>query len=190
MVHPCLSRKWWTGSVCVECGGSGGLEQTKLVGFPTNILSPWFSYFYLGRWMAGFSVIYISIAIGLYSLDFGDTSLVYANIVNLLARVVYATHFISSYFGSRYAGDLLRWRDVVPTLRIIILSMLSSFIIHYHGHKQDISGTVKANNRIALLNISVVTHIGLGSLLALICVITWWMSSGRLLVKSGRAKME
>jgi oligosaccharide translocation protein RFT1 len=140
--------------------------------------------------MAGFSTIYISTAIGLYALGFGDKSLVYANIINLLARIVYALHFTSSYFAFRHAGDLLRWKDMMPTPRLILASMLSSLVIHYYGRKRDIYGIVKAGGRTALLNRSVVTHVVLGCLLALICVTIWWMSSGRFLVPSRRAKTE
>jgi oligosaccharide translocation protein RFT1 len=142
------------------------------------------------RWMAGFSTVYISTAIGLYALGFGDKSLVYANIINLLARIVYALHFTSSYFAFRHAGDLLRWKDMMPTPRLILASMLSSLVIHYYGRKRDIYGIVKAGGRTALLNRSVVTHVVLGCLLALICVTIWWMSSGRFLVPSRRAKTE
>jgi len=142
------------------------------------------------RWMAGFSIVYISTAIGLYVLGFGDKSLVYANIINLLARIVYALHFTSSYFKSRHAGDFLRWKDTVPTPRLILASLLSSFVIHYHGRKRDISGIVKASGRTVLLDISVVLHVVLGCLSALICVGIWWISSGRFLVPSRRAKTE
>ncbi|KIM90067.1 hypothetical protein PILCRDRAFT_2299 [Piloderma croceum F 1598] len=142
------------------------------------------------RWMAGFSIIYISTAIGLYAQGFGDTSLVYANIINLSGRIVYALQFISSYFRSHHAGHLLRWKDIMPLPRLIFLAVLSSFVIHYHGHKRDISGIVKAGGKTALLDISVVTHVGLGGGLALISITIWWMSSGRLLVPSRHAKIE
>lgn len=140
--------------------------------------------------MAGFSIIYISAAIGLYVQGFGDTSLVYANIINLSGRIVYALQFISSYFRSHHAGNLLRWKDIMPLPRLIFLAVLSSFVVHYHGHKRDISGIVKAGGKRALLDISVVTHVGLGGGLALICIIIWWMSSGRILVPSRHAKTE
>jgi oligosaccharide translocation protein RFT1 len=140
--------------------------------------------------MAGFSIIYISTAIGLYAQGLGDTSLVYANIINLSGRIVYALHFILCYFGSRNSGDLLRWKNIVPTPRLIVLSILSVFVIHYHEHKRNIFGIVEAGGRSVLLNITVVTHVGLGGFLALICITVWWMSSGRFTVPSRRAKTE
>jgi oligosaccharide translocation protein RFT1 len=140
--------------------------------------------------MGGFSIIYISTAIALYTQGFGDTSLVYANIINLSGRIVYALHFVSQYYRARHSGDLLRWIDIMPSLPLTLLSVSSSFVIHYQGHKRDISGIVKAGGRKALLNIAVVTHVGLGGLLALICITIWWMSSGRFLVPSRHAKTD
>lgn len=142
------------------------------------------------RWMAGFSTIYISAAITLYALGFGDTSLVYANIINLSARIVYSLYFISSYFRFHQIGNLLTWKKLMPSLQLILFSLLSTFIIQYHAHKRDISSIVDAGGRAALLNIAVMTHVGLGGLLALTCIFTWWISSGRFLISACRAKTE
>ncbi|KIK09519.1 hypothetical protein K443DRAFT_644720 [Laccaria amethystina LaAM-08-1] len=51
------------------------------------------------RWMIGFSVVYISTAIFLYSLDIGDASLVYANVINLSARILYCLAFVMQFFA-------------------------------------------------------------------------------------------
>jgi oligosaccharide translocation protein RFT1 len=142
------------------------------------------------RWMAGFSTIYISAAITLYALGFGDASLVYANTINLSARIVYSLHFISSYFRFHQTGNILTWKKLMPSLQLILFSLLSTFIIKYHAHKRDISNIVSAGGRIALLNIPVMTHVGLGGLLALVCIFTWWISSGRFLIPARRVKTE
>lgn len=140
--------------------------------------------------MAGFSIIYLFTAFELYTLGFGDTSLVYANIINLLARIGYALCFISSYFGSRGAVGLLRWKEVLPTPPLILSSILSTFVIHYYGQQWGIPDIVKAGGRMALLNIFVVMHVGLGGSLALICTTIWWIRSGCFLVSSDRMKIE
>ena len=140
--------------------------------------------------MAAFSVIYISAAISLYALDFGDISLVYASIINLSARIVYSLNFISSYFRFHQTGNLLAWKKSMPSLQLILFSLLSTFIIKYHAHKRDISSIVSARGRIALLNIPVMMHVGLGCLLALICIFTWWISSGRFLIPARRVKTD
>jgi len=142
------------------------------------------------RWMAGFSTIYISAAIALYAMGFGDRSLVYANIINLSARIFYCLHFISYYFRSRRAGDLFLWKDLTPSPRLILLSVLSTFVIQYHQQKRDISRIIQVDGRTALLNVFVLTHVGLGGLLALVCITVWWMSFGFGLSRRDHSKMQ
>lgn len=138
--------------------------------------------------MAGFSTIFILTTIGLYALGLGDASLVYANIINLSARIAYSLHFISSYFKYYNAGELLRWQDIIPS-RSLIASLLISFsMIHYHERRWDILGNAGEQN--AFLNVTVLMHIGLGGLLGLTCVAIWWFHSGRYLISYYRMKAE
>ncbi|KAF9054290.1 Rft protein-domain-containing protein [Panaeolus papilionaceus] len=51
------------------------------------------------RWMVLFSTLYIGSAIVLYRAGFGDASLVYANIINLSARIAYCINFAQSFFN-------------------------------------------------------------------------------------------
>jgi len=163
---------------------NGGLESfVASVALPKDLSRQ-------SRWMAGFSTIYISIAIGLYALGFGDASLVYANIVNLSARIVYSLHFVSSYFKSCKAGDLLRWKDVVPSRSLIASSLVSFLMIHYDERKRKIHMIVNAGGQKALLSVPILMHIGLGGILGLTCVAIWWFSSGRFLISSYRLKVE
>lgn len=140
--------------------------------------------------MAGFSIIFITAAIGLYALGLGDASLVYANIINLSARIAYSLHFISSYFKSHHAGELLRWKNVIPSRYVIASSLVSLLIIHYHERKWNISAVVDPGGHLVFLCIPVLMHIGLGGLLCLICVAIWWYISGRYLVSYFRVKAE
>lgn len=142
------------------------------------------------RWMAVFSVIYICTAIVLYRIGFGDTSLVYANIINLTARIAYALHYISSYFRSRKANDLLRWREAVPKWWFCFLLLVSYFTIYLHERKWGILAITKAGDKSVLLRTDVMTHVGLGGALGLLCLMTWWIFVGRSLVPSHRQKTE
>ena len=54
-----------------------------------------------GRWMAVFSVIFVLAAYLLNQLGFGDSGLVYANVLNMFLRVVYCWMFAKRYFGKR-----------------------------------------------------------------------------------------
>lgn len=50
-------------------------------------------------WMVVFSCIYLSVAIlCIRVLGFGTASLVIANCINMVARIIYSTNFINDYF--------------------------------------------------------------------------------------------
>ena len=53
------------------------------------------------RWMIGFSLIFVLAAYLFNRLGFGDSGLVYANVLNLFLRVVYCWMFAKRYFGER-----------------------------------------------------------------------------------------
>jgi len=53
------------------------------------------------RWMIGFSIIFVFAAYLFNQLGFGDSGLVYANVLNLFLRVVYCWTFVRRYFGER-----------------------------------------------------------------------------------------
>ena len=53
------------------------------------------------RWMMVFSVVFVFAAYLLNQLGFGDSGLVYANVLNLSLRVVYCWAFARSYFEER-----------------------------------------------------------------------------------------
>lgn len=142
------------------------------------------------RWMAAFSTIYIITSIVLYRLGFGDTSLVYANIANLSARIMYCLRFISSYFGSRQAGHLIRWRDMAPSTALIASSLLSWCLIQYSATAFGISRLIQLGGRAAILKIFVIMHVVLGGILAVSCLTIWWFTSGRPSLRSHRIKRE
>ena len=53
------------------------------------------------RWMIGFSIIFVFAAYLFNQLGFGDSGLVYANVLNLCLRAVYCWIFAKRYFGER-----------------------------------------------------------------------------------------
>jgi len=142
------------------------------------------------RWMAAFSTIFITTTISLYALGFGDVSLVYANIINLSARIAYSLRFIFSYFKSHNAEELLRWKDTIPSRSLIASSSISFLMIHYHERRWNIFAVVNTGTQMDLMSVPVLMHIGLGVLLGLTCVAIWWCLSGRYLVSYYRVKAE
>lgn len=136
--------------------------------------------------MAVFSVVFISAAVTLYVFGFGDSSLVYANILNLSARIIYALRFTSAYFHYHRCDDILTWKNVMPRKRLLLVSSLSSLAIFLNNSRSNVSGIVAAGGRGALLEFPVIMHIGLGGALALTCMTVWWSSSASVLAKIKR----
>ena len=188
LVYTGLSHQRRLGGFCFQCGQSNRLGRTKQVNYLHYELLR--SLTFLVRWMAAFSTIYILASIILYRLGFGDTSLVYANIANLLARIMYCLRFISSYFRSRQAGHLIHWRSMAPGAALIGSSLLSWCLVQYSANAFSITKLIRLGGRTAVLNIFVIMHVILGGMLAVSCLAVWWFTSGRYLLHSHRIKGE
>lgn len=140
--------------------------------------------------MAVFSATYILAAIVLYGLHLGDASLVYANIINLSVRIIYSAHFITSFFAGRGARHVLHWKRVIPTGPVWLIAGVSTVLIRTAERRLDTLTVIANGGRKALVTMPVLTYVGLGGFLALTCLGTWWMSSGRYLDMSRRSKTE
>lgn len=144
----------------------------------------------LRRWMLAFSVIYILSATALYNMGFGDTSLVYANIVNLTARIWYTATFIVAYFGKRVKSHQLGFANVVPGWTFSGMVGLSFLVISRNEARQHLVEQVQRLGRSAFLSTPVLGHVALGGGLGLLCVGVWWITEGRQLVARERIKAE
>jgi oligosaccharide translocation protein RFT1 len=126
------------------------------------------------RWMAGFSLVYISAALIFYRCGLGDASLVYANMINLSARIAYCWYFISSYFRSRGASSVLMWKDAIPQQEVLVVSAFSKVVIWCSEKMMNIDTE--------LLDIRIALHVLFGAVLGATCLGTWWMFSGRFVI--------
>lgn len=131
------------------------------------------------RWMVAFSLAFVAAAISLYRFGFGDASLVYANIVNLCARIVYAVWFAKSFFSSRGSKCLISVGRALPSLPLVLVSFAMWGAVVFDGKRRDVENVVSVEGRRSLLNVDVVQHVGIGSALAVVWLSYWWMSSGR-----------
>ena len=144
----------------------------------------------LRRWMLAFSVIYILSASALYNLGFGDTSLVYANIANLTARIWYTATFIVVYFGKRTKSHQLSFANVVPGWKFSGTVALSFLAISLNEARQHLAEEVQRVGRRALFSTRVLSHVTLGGGLGLVCVGLWWITEGKRLVVRERIRAE
>lgn len=129
--------------------------------------------------MVIFSLVFIAATISFYRLGFGDASLVYANIVNLSARIVFAVLFAKSFFARKGARGLISFRRALPSLSLVLGSIAMWGTIIYDGRRRDVEKVVSVEGRRSLLHASVMQHVGIGSALAVVWLSFWWMFSGR-----------
>ncbi|KZT64272.1 Rft-1-domain-containing protein [Daedalea quercina L-15889] len=72
------------------------------------------------RWLFAFSLGFVLVAAGLAKgAGLGDAGLVWANVVNLLCRALYAWTFALRFFRQRGRQDVLAWRTAVPPLPVL-----------------------------------------------------------------------
>jgi len=134
--------------------------------------------------MVFFSAIYIIAAVGLYATGLGDVSLVYANIVNLSARIFYVLAFCSSFFKTmqaRYAlhESMLNWKEVLPSKTISVAFLVSGLTVYVSETWMGATELLKRDGRGMLFSFPVLVHIALGGGLAVVCAGIWWRTWGK-----------
>ena len=125
--------------------------------------------------MVAFSVIYILATIWLYRLGLGDTSLVYANILNLSARITYCLHFASTYFTSQCSQQHAFRRLALPSWALCITCTLSAVLLHFSKKQLNAERLAAELGRSAILNKSVLLHVGIGVALTITCLWVWYI---------------
>jgi oligosaccharide translocation protein RFT1 len=132
------------------------------------------------RWMAGFSLIFVFATAIFYRLGFQDVSLIYANMINLASRIIYASHFIKGFFKDRQAVYFVRWSSSFPNITFFALPLLSRAILHLSRPK-SIEGRVRITLT-DLMKMDVLLYILVAVSLASACAGLWWFQTGRRLV--------
>lgn len=132
------------------------------------------------RWMAGFSLIFVLATAVFYRLGLQDVSLIYANMVNLTSRIIFASRFIKGYFDDRQAGSFIRWSSSFPKATFIATSLLARAIL-YLARPKSIEGRVRIA-LIELMKMDMVLYILIAASLASACAGLWWFQTGRRLV--------
>jgi oligosaccharide translocation protein RFT1 len=131
--------------------------------------------------MIVFSITYVLSAIIFYRRDLGDASLVYANIINLCARIVYCLIFIKRYFRTSVLPPTfvrLRFRDALPSWQLWTACVFSAVLVHASEQRLRANAMALQLGRRALMGYSVPLHLVVGTSLALICLATWWRTFG------------
>ncbi|KAF8626666.1 hypothetical protein AX15_004757 [Amanita polypyramis BW_CC] len=125
------------------------------------------------RFMALFSGLYIATAVVFYKFTpLGDASLVYANIVNLMARIAYCIHFSNSYYTLHRSRYLLSWSKAIPRAPFLLSIILSVVLVRRDGRMIFLSASDRGLR--LLSRIDIIMHVSYGIILALTCIGVWW----------------
>lgn len=90
------------------------------------------------RYLLAFSVGFVGAAVTFtQGLGLGDTGLVWANILNLLFRALYAWNFARTFFEARGSGDLVHWRRAVPPTKVLAVFAVSALATRWCGAYYD-----------------------------------------------------
>ncbi|KAI6019713.1 Rft protein-domain-containing protein [Pisolithus orientalis] len=136
-------------------------------------------------WMFAYSGVYILAAISFYKLGFGDASLVYANIINLSARILFTTAFTFRYFTKHLNSPPFGVADIFPDWRFLGAVAVSCTVVSVNESRQRI---VELSRGRTLFSVPVLLHILLGASMGLLCVAVWWFTTGRRVVAKLKTK--
>jgi oligosaccharide translocation protein RFT1 len=114
------------------------------------------------RWMIVFSVGFVCVAIAFNKIGLGDSGLVYANILNLLARVIYCWIFIKRYFRER--GRSIHWKDAMPPKGVLGVFATSAIVTRWSR---------KAQEGVGLSILQQKSHLAVGVSCVMFCLGSW-----------------
>lgn len=127
--------------------------------------------------MAGTSAAYILLTITLYrTAGLGDSAVIYANVINLLARIVYCTHFIASLVRRRKGGKEVKLptsADIIPPSTVLFVSVLTCLMTRYSAHVLEVKSLCKTSGRAILRTDAFRLHMGVGLLAGMAMSAAW-----------------
>lgn len=134
------------------------------------------SFTSLPRWMSGASLSYIGLTVGLYHVaGLGDSAIIYANIINLLARIIYCVSFIVSYSKRFDVGKSkgLLWGNAFPPLSVILASGVGATTTRLSARVLNVEDTVRSMGRSSLQDKSCLVHASVGVASGLVILAVW-----------------
>ncbi|KAJ4474497.1 Rft-1-domain-containing protein [Lentinula aciculospora] len=142
------------------------------------------------RWMVLFTLVYITSTITFYRFDLGDAALVYANIINLSTRILYACHFTQKFFTSHNASNILKWQEALPPWILVAALTISALMINWSEAVYSATEIVRQEGRPGILKRPVLLHVAIGGILALFCTMLWAWNARRFLTLPQRFKSK
>ncbi|KAL4261502.1 Oligosaccharide translocation protein RFT1 [Pleurotus pulmonarius] len=173
---------------------NGGLESFVAVTAETGDIARQSLFMFL------FSLLYVLSSLVFYSyFRLGDAALIYANIVNLLARIAFCLSFVRAFFRDQYRGRVsagaagaagpkagevnpfaFRAGEWLPDPRVVAACVLSYAVLSSPALVPPPPATTSSPMR-HLLSKAVLGYVGIGGVLGLGCLYVWWATAGRVL---------
>lgn len=127
--------------------------------------------------MAGASVAYILLTIALYQVGgLGDTSVIYANIINLTARIIYCVVFIGSYVQRISQGKIsnfLSTDEILPPKSALAAFLAAALVTHASFSALGIVERIKGVGKAVIWDRACQLHVGVGAMSGLVIVSVW-----------------
>ena len=115
------------------------------------------------RWMVIFSIGFIVTAVAFSKgLHWGDAGLVWANVVNLGFRALYAWIYTRRFYIRRGAGELVRWQQVLPPLPVFGVFTVAAVVTRW---------SARAHYDLPIY--SQLGHLSIGVICIMGCLIAW-----------------
>ena len=126
--------------------------------------------------MAGASGAYLALAISLYRFGrLGDSAIVYANIANLMARIIYCSIFIRRFTSKvgPSAGSGLKWSRTIPAVPVVFSCVVAGLVTRFSERSLQIDALAASAGRSALMTRVVAMHFSIGLISGLIILAIW-----------------
>ncbi|KAL5503877.1 RFT1 [Sanghuangporus vaninii] len=130
------------------------------------------------KWMAGASAVYITLTVALYSFGgLGDTAVVYANIANSGARILYCVEFISALVQKHTTAEhrikMLSWKDVVPPISVMLSFAFAGLVTRLSARLFKVEAIARSVGRGVLRSRPCILHLGVGASCGLALLAVW-----------------
>lgn len=126
--------------------------------------------------MAGASAAYLALAISLYRFGgLSDSAIVYANIANLTARIIYCSSFIRRLTDRtiRNTGNFLMWRNTIPATPVIVACLVAGLVTRFSEKFLEIGSLVADGGRSAIATKAGSTHLLIGIFSGIFTLVIW-----------------
>ncbi|TDL29647.1 Rft-1-domain-containing protein [Rickenella mellea] len=133
------------------------------------------------KWMTAFSLLYLVATVVLYkAAGIGDSALVYANMVNLSARIIYCVRVVDVYFKrhipqnkSEGGSSTTPWKDCIPPYPVLTYFAVAWSVTRASNQIFKVEHVVGTLGKRGLLSSAIVAHCAVGAVAGILGLVVW-----------------